>query len=197
MNGDEIRDSFIKFFEGKGHLHMPSASLIPAGDPTLLFTSAGMVPFKPFFTGEQNPPAKRLLRADYVTFNPAQWGRHTDMARFLFITLDRDLTREETNTWAGKYTPAVFGADPEPEHVPKWVHYPDDLVLPGHEQQRRRVKDSLAAGTTADVRDPGRIIKVAAGRPDTIIRTRMRRGDGTVILPDRIDADPVRMRRQS
>ena len=40
MNGDQIRDSFIKFFEGKGHLHMPSASLIPAGDPTLLFTSA-------------------------------------------------------------------------------------------------------------------------------------------------------------
>ena len=52
MNGDQIRDSFIKFFERKGHQHMPSASLIPAGDPTLLFTSAGMVPLKPFFMGE-------------------------------------------------------------------------------------------------------------------------------------------------
>ena len=60
MNGDQVRDSFIKFFEGKGHQHMPSASLIPSGDPTLLFTSAGMVPFKPFFMGEQTPPSRRL-----------------------------------------------------------------------------------------------------------------------------------------
>ena len=59
MNGDQIRDSFIKFFENKGHQHMPSASLIPAGDPTLLFTSAGMVPFKPFFMGEQTPPSRQ------------------------------------------------------------------------------------------------------------------------------------------
>ena len=143
-----------------------------------------------------NPPNKRLLRADYDTFNPAQWGRHTDMARFLYVTLDRDLTREECNTWAGKYTPPVPGDEPQPEHSPKWVHYVRDLVEPGHVQQRRRKADDLAAGTTADVRDPGRIIKVAAGQPDTIIRTRVRRGDGTVILPDRIDADPVRMRRQ-
>ena len=60
MTGDEIRNAFISFFEEKGHQHMPSASLIPAGDPTLLFTSAGMVPFKPFFTGEQTPPSRRL-----------------------------------------------------------------------------------------------------------------------------------------
>ena len=59
MNGYEIRKSFIQFFESKGHLYQPSASLIPAGDPTLLFTSAGMVPFKPFFMGEQTPPSKR------------------------------------------------------------------------------------------------------------------------------------------
>jgi alanyl-tRNA synthetase len=60
MKGDQIRESFIRFFEGKGHLYQPGASLIPAGDPTLLFTSAGMVPFKPFFMGEQTPPAHRL-----------------------------------------------------------------------------------------------------------------------------------------
>ena len=50
MNGDQIRDSFIRFFEGKGHQHMPSASLIPAGDPTLLFTSVGLAAKLVMFT---------------------------------------------------------------------------------------------------------------------------------------------------
>ncbi|MSQ41007.1 MAG: alanine--tRNA ligase [Dehalococcoidia bacterium] len=60
MTGDALRDLFRSFFEEKGHLRMPSGSLIPVGDPTLLLTSAGMVPFKPYFTGEATPPRSRL-----------------------------------------------------------------------------------------------------------------------------------------
>ncbi len=84
MNGDQIRDSFIKFFEGKGHQHMPSASLIPAGDPTLLFTSAGMVPFKPFFMGEQTPPAKRLTSSQksFRTTDIDEVGDHKHLTFF-------------------------------------------------------------------------------------------------------------------
>ena len=84
MNGDQIRASFIRFFESKGHQHMPSASLIPAGDPTLLFTSACMVPFKPFFMGEQAPPSKRLTSSQksFRTTDIDEVGDHKHLTFF-------------------------------------------------------------------------------------------------------------------
>lgn len=57
---NDIRVSFLDFFKTREHLHVPSASLLPAADPTLLFTTAGMVPFKDFFSGAKTPPAPRL-----------------------------------------------------------------------------------------------------------------------------------------
>ena len=60
MTSDEIRAVFLSFFKGKGHKIIPSSSLIPHGDPTLLLTSAGMVQFKPYFLGEAVPPSPRL-----------------------------------------------------------------------------------------------------------------------------------------
>ena len=60
MTGDELRKKYLIFFEQKGHKVIPSSSLIPHGDPTLLLTSAGMVQFKPYFTGEAAPPSPRL-----------------------------------------------------------------------------------------------------------------------------------------
>jgi len=58
---DEIRSAYLKFFEEKGHAVIPSSSLIPHGDPTLLLTSAGMVQFKPYYLGEAVPPNPRLV----------------------------------------------------------------------------------------------------------------------------------------
>ena len=60
MNGDELRETYLRFFEEKGHLVVPSSSLVPLGDPTLLLTTAGMVQFKRYFTGEALPPSPRL-----------------------------------------------------------------------------------------------------------------------------------------
>ncbi|MEO0292384.1 MAG: alanine--tRNA ligase-related protein, partial [candidate division WOR-3 bacterium] len=56
---EKLRVSFLKFFEERGHKIVPSSSLIPEKDPTLLFTTAGMVQFKPFYSGEVPLPFKR------------------------------------------------------------------------------------------------------------------------------------------
>ena len=60
MRSDAIRHRFLSHFEDRGHLGVPSASLV-AEDPTLLLVNAGMVPFKPYFLGEQAPPADRVV----------------------------------------------------------------------------------------------------------------------------------------
>ncbi len=60
MNSNEIRAEFLKFFTEKNHKVIPSSSLIPHGDPTLLLTTAGMVQVKPYFLGQAVPPNPRL-----------------------------------------------------------------------------------------------------------------------------------------
>jgi len=60
MKSNELRSSYLKFFEERGHKIAPSSSLIPHGDPTLLLTSAGMVQFKPYYTGKEVPPSTRM-----------------------------------------------------------------------------------------------------------------------------------------
>lgn len=60
LAAQQIRESFIRYFQEKGHLLVRSSSLIPSGDPTVLLTTAGMQQFKPYFLGEQTPPSRRL-----------------------------------------------------------------------------------------------------------------------------------------
>lgn len=60
MTGNELRKAYLDFFKGKRHAIVPSSSLVPHGDPTLLLTTAGMVQFKPYYLGHQTPPSPRL-----------------------------------------------------------------------------------------------------------------------------------------
>jgi len=61
MKSNAIREKYLKFFEGKGHAIVPSASLVPANDPTVLFTTAGMHPLVPYLMGEKHPQGARLV----------------------------------------------------------------------------------------------------------------------------------------
>ncbi len=61
MQSDEIRLRFLKFFENRGHKIIPSASLVPENDPSVLFTTAGMHPLVPYLLGERHPLGKRLV----------------------------------------------------------------------------------------------------------------------------------------
>ena len=57
---NDLREKYLRFFESKGHLRMPSFSLVPQGDKSLLLINSGMAPMKKFFTGEVTPPSKRV-----------------------------------------------------------------------------------------------------------------------------------------
>ena len=76
MKTSEIRQKFLSFFESQGHQVVPSASLIPANDPTLLFTNAGMVQFKDVFTGKDVRPYKRAVSAQRCV---RAGGKHNDL----------------------------------------------------------------------------------------------------------------------
>ena len=84
MNSDQIRETFLSYFESENHLRMPSASLVPVGDPTLLLTNAGMVQFKPYFSGEATPPNRRLTTSQksFRTVDIDEVGDDTHLTMF-------------------------------------------------------------------------------------------------------------------
>ena len=67
---NELRERFQSFFEKKGHLRLPSFSLIPQHDPSLLLINAGMTPLKPYFTGAVEPPAPRVTNCQKCLRTP-------------------------------------------------------------------------------------------------------------------------------
>jgi alanyl-tRNA synthetase len=76
MKASDIRSSFIRYFERHGHLHLPSSSLLPEDDPTLLFTNAGMVQFKRVFIGEAERPSPRAATSQKCL---RVSGKHNDL----------------------------------------------------------------------------------------------------------------------
>ena len=76
MNSNEVRARFLEFFRQKAHAVVPSSSLVPGNDPTLLFTNAGMVPFKDVFTGQDKRPYTRAASSQKCV---RAGGKHNDL----------------------------------------------------------------------------------------------------------------------
>ena len=115
FTADEIREHFLKFFEEREHLRLPSASLIPAGDPTLLLTTAGMVPFKPYFSGELTPPSPRITTAQksFRTTDIEEVGdvSHLTLFEMLGNFSFGDYFKSESCKWALELCLNVYGMD--------------------------------------------------------------------------------------
>ena len=122
MTGSEIRESFLKYFAGKGHTRVGSSSLIPKDDPSLLFTNAGMVQFKNAFLGVEDRGYRRAVTAQKCV---RAGGKHNDLENVgvtarhhtFFEMLGNfsfgDYFKEEAIAWAWEYLTDVIGLDKE------------------------------------------------------------------------------------
>ncbi len=117
---NELREMFLRFFESKGHLRLPSFSLIPQNDASLLLINSGMAPMKPWFTGEEEPPRHRVctcqkcIRTGDIE-NIGKTARHGTYFEMLGNFSFGDYFKKEAIPYAWEFltSPEWVGLDPE------------------------------------------------------------------------------------
>ncbi|MBI2691471.1 MAG: alanine--tRNA ligase [Solirubrobacterales bacterium] len=156
MNSQEIRETYLSFFEQEGHLRMPSASLVPAEtDASVLLTTAGMQPFKPYFRGQETPPRKRLTSVQkcFRTTDMDEVGktaRHLTMFEMLGNFSFGDYFKEEAIGFG--YRLAIDGFGFKPEQVWMTVFGGDDELGLGPDEDAIAYWQALGVPDTQIVR---------------------------------------------
>ena len=115
---NELRKMFLEFFESKGHLAMKSFSLVPVNDKSLLLINSGMAPLKPYFTGAEIPPRRRVttcqkcIRTGDIE-NVGKTARHGTFFEMLGNFSFGDYFKTEAIHWSWEFLTEVVGLDPE------------------------------------------------------------------------------------
>lgn len=115
---NELREMFLKFFESKEHLRMKSFSLVPHNDDSLLLINSGMAPLKPYFTGQEIPPRKRVTTCQKCIRtgdleNVGKTARHGTFFEMLGNFSFGDYFKDEAIHWAWEFLTEVVGLDKE------------------------------------------------------------------------------------
>ena len=110
---NEIREKYLAFFETKGHLRMPSFPLVPKNDPSVLLINAGMTPLKPYFTGKETPPRKRVTTCQKCIRTPdienvGHTARHGTFFEMLGNFSFGDYFKKEVIPWAWEFITEVM-----------------------------------------------------------------------------------------
>ena len=114
---NELREMFLAFFESKGHLRLPSFPLIPQNDASLLLINSGMAPMKPWFTGEQEPPRRRVCTCQKCIRTPdieniGKTARHGTYFEMLGNFSFGDYFKREAINWSWEFLTKTVGIEP-------------------------------------------------------------------------------------
>lgn len=115
---NELREMYLSFFESKGHLRMKSFSLVPHNDNSLLLINAGMAPLKPYFTGQEIPPRRRVTTCQKCIRtgdleNVGKTARHGTFFEMLGNFSFGDYFKTEAIHWSWEFLTEVIGLDPD------------------------------------------------------------------------------------